>query len=98
MTNQDHPSPLDWREYVEMNPRVADGKPVVKGTTLTVESIFQELATGQSISSTIERHSELNHQIVQALFALVAQSVHTTYPGPTPDDFYDGPEWTIVSL
>jgi uncharacterized protein (DUF433 family) len=35
--------------YVEVNPKVMLGKPVIRGTRITVENILERLGAGESI-------------------------------------------------
>ncbi|MBI3847138.1 MAG: DUF433 domain-containing protein, partial [Planctomycetes bacterium] len=37
---------MDWRKRIVMNPKVMVGKPVIKGTRITVELIVDLLARG----------------------------------------------------
>jgi uncharacterized protein (DUF433 family) len=95
--NGEAPIEIDWREFIHADPRIADGKPVVKGTDLAVEGVLQELATGRTIAETIRRYPALTKETMRAIFELAAQSVHRRHPGPTPDDFFEGPEWIEVA-
>jgi uncharacterized protein (DUF433 family) len=38
-----------WEERIEINPRVMLGKPVIKGTRLTVELILERLQSGETV-------------------------------------------------
>ncbi len=40
---------MDYKQYIERNPKVMLGKPVLKGTRITVEHIIRKLADGYSI-------------------------------------------------
>ena len=37
---------MTWQLYIERNPEVLTGKPVIKGTRLSVELIMRKLAGG----------------------------------------------------
>jgi uncharacterized protein (DUF433 family) len=39
---------MNWREHIEQRPDVMLGKPVIKGTRLTVEMILEKLGNGAS--------------------------------------------------
>ena len=39
---------MDWKGHIEINPAVMTGKPVIKGTRITVEHIVWCLASGWS--------------------------------------------------
>lgn len=47
-------------ERIEVNPDVMVGKPVIKGTRLTVEQIMRELADGMTDSDIIAAHPRLS--------------------------------------
>ena len=40
---------MDYKQYIERNPEVMLGKPVIKGTRITVEHLIRKLADGYSI-------------------------------------------------
>lgn len=48
------------------NPRVMMGKPVIAGTRLTVESILEKLAAGETIDQILEAHPRLTREAVYA--------------------------------
>ena len=39
-------SNMEWHIYIEQNPKIMLGKPVIKGTRLTVELILEKLGDG----------------------------------------------------
>ena len=42
---------MNWQDYIEVRPEVAMGKPIFKGTRLTVEFILEQLeAKEQSLT------------------------------------------------
>jgi uncharacterized protein (DUF433 family) len=59
---------MDYNKYIERNPEIMLGKPIIKGTRITVEIIMRKLAGGFSIDKLIEAYPHLNSsQIFAAL-------------------------------
>ncbi len=58
------------------------GKPVIKGTRITVELVLEKLSAGESIENLLEAHPQLNKEQIQAALAFAAQSLKgdTIYP------------------
>jgi uncharacterized protein (DUF433 family) len=46
-------------DRIEINPRVMFGKPVIKGTRITVEHILRKLAAGLTVTEIIHDHPHL---------------------------------------
>jgi uncharacterized protein (DUF433 family) len=55
-------------ERITTNPAVMAGKPVIKGTRLTVEYILNLLAHGASIGDILEEYDGLSPEDIQACF------------------------------
>ena len=53
-------------ERIEVNPAVMFGKPVIKGTRLTVEHIVGELEQGMSVTDILEAHPRLTEADITA--------------------------------
>jgi len=43
------------------------GKPVIAGTRITVESILEKLAAGETVEQLLEAHPRLTREAVQAV-------------------------------
>lgn len=58
------------------------GKPVVRGTRITVESILERLAAGESVEQLLESHPRLTREAVLAAidFAAKALRADVVYP------------------
>lgn len=65
---------MDWRPYIEQRPDVMLGKPVIKGTRLTVESILERLGDGWPASDVLAAYPDLRPEHLQA-----AQSYAAAY-------------------
>jgi uncharacterized protein (DUF433 family) len=59
-------------ERIETNPKIMFGKPVVKGTRITVEQILRKLATGMTTEQIIEEHPHLALADIRAAEAYAA--------------------------
>jgi uncharacterized protein (DUF433 family) len=55
-------------DLIVSNPNVMMGKPVVKGTRITVELILTKLAGGETVEQILEAHPRLTREGVQAAF------------------------------
>lgn len=53
-------------ERIELNPRVCNGKPVVKGTRIPVTVILEHIATGEPWEKIIGNYPELTIEDIQA--------------------------------
>lgn len=51
---------------IEINPDIMFGKPVIKGTRITVEQILHKLGGGMSIDSIIKDHPHLKVEDIYA--------------------------------
>jgi uncharacterized protein (DUF433 family) len=47
---------VNWRERIEINPDVMTGKPVIKGTRLTVDHVIELLAEGWTAAQITEEY------------------------------------------
>jgi uncharacterized protein (DUF433 family) len=61
------------QERIEVNPKVMMGKPVVKGTRLTVEHLMRELAGGMSVAEVLDAHPRLTAADLEAAQAFADQ-------------------------
>ena len=59
-------------ERIEINPAIMFGKPVVKGTRITVELLLRKLAGGMTIPEILEDHPHLTPDDVYAAAAFAA--------------------------
>jgi len=62
----------DWTPYIEQDPEVMMGKPVLKGTRLTVEHVLRELGSGQSEAEILAGYPRLTIEHVRAAQAYAA--------------------------
>ena len=51
---------MNWQDYIEQRPDVMLGKPVFKGTRLTVEHVLSELGQGTPEADLLRSHPRLS--------------------------------------
>ncbi len=73
---------IDYTQIIEVNPKVMLGKPVIKGTRLTVELVLEELSAGKSHQALLEAYPRLTETAIKAALAFAADSIkgEKTYP------------------
>jgi uncharacterized protein (DUF433 family) len=59
-------------ERIEINPNVMFGKPVIKGTRITVEHLLRKLAGGMTVEEILTDHPHLSPDDVYAAAAFAA--------------------------
>jgi uncharacterized protein (DUF433 family) len=59
-------------ERITRDPAVMLGKPVVRGTRITVEHILREIALGATVSELVDQHPRLTEEDVRAALTYAA--------------------------
>ncbi len=65
-------------ERITLNPKVMVGKPVIRGTRLTVEYILNLLAHGATVSEILEEYTGLTPEDIQACLLFATKSLANT--------------------
>jgi len=73
---------MNTTEYVVADPEVMLGKPVIRGTRITVELILEKLAAGESVEQVHEAHPRLTREAVLAALAFAAESMKAEVAHP----------------
>jgi len=60
---------------IEINPKIMLGKPVIKGTRLTLEIILEKLAYGQTEEQIIKDYPFLTSEDIKAAILYAARSI-----------------------
>ena len=67
---------MDWRQRIEVNPAVLVGKPVVRGTCLSVEHVLGMMAADVPEVDILRDHPRLSHEDILACLAYAAESLN----------------------
>ncbi|MBS1487422.1 MAG: DUF433 domain-containing protein [Bacteroidetes bacterium] len=65
----------DWKKFISSDPKIMLGKPVIKGTRITVELILEKLAEGETIEQIIESHPHISRKAIYACILFAKDSV-----------------------
>jgi len=65
-------------ERIELNPRVCDGKPVIKGTRIPVTVILEQIADGETWDAMLAGYPELKKEDIQAALLYARASIDHT--------------------
>ncbi|MDZ8053626.1 MAG: DUF433 domain-containing protein [Aulosira sp. ZfuVER01] len=65
-------------ERIVLNPKVLAGKPIIKGTRLSVEYILNLLAYGASFAEILEEYDGLSPEDIQACILFASKSLSNT--------------------
>ena len=55
-------------DRIELNPRICDGKPVIKGTRIPISVILELIAEGKSWQAILDGYPELTRDDIYAAF------------------------------
>lgn len=68
---------MDWRDRIVAHPDVLVGKPVIKGTRISVELVMDLLAGGYTTDQIIQQYDHLRREDIQACLAYAKDIVHS---------------------
>ena len=73
-------------ELIHSDPSIMMGKPVIAGTRITVESVLERLAAGESVEQLVDAHPRLTREAVYAALDFAAKVLRSdvVYPVPEP--------------
>jgi uncharacterized protein (DUF433 family) len=66
---------MDWRDHIHSDPEILGGKPVIRGTRITVELILEYLADGASLNDVLKAYPHLDEKSVRAAIAFAHEII-----------------------
>ena len=67
---------------IESNPKIMVGKPVIRGTRITVELILDKLAAGETVEQILDDYPHLTREGIRAALEFAAKSVRFDHVTP----------------
>ncbi|MDZ4822091.1 MAG: DUF433 domain-containing protein [Flavobacteriales bacterium] len=62
-------------DHIEINPEVMMGKPVIRGTRITVQSILEKLGAGEKEEDILQDYPKLTQESIKAALIYAAHHV-----------------------
>ena len=62
---------IDWRNHIASDSEILRGKPIVKGTRLSVEFLVERLADGWTEAEIMESYPNITKDSINAIYAYV---------------------------
>ena len=66
---------MDWQERIIVDPEVLVGKPVIKGTRISVEFVIDLLARGWTVDQILREFEHLKPEDIQACLAYASEII-----------------------
>jgi len=64
---------MNWKAHIHSNPKILLGKPVIKGTRISVKFVLGLFSEGWTQQQVIENYPTLNPESIQAVFAFATE-------------------------
>ena len=72
-------------QYIQSDPSIMMGKPVIVGTRITVELILEKLGAGETVDQMLAAHPRLTREAVAAALTFAAQVLRSDVVYPVPE-------------
>ena len=60
---------------ITSDPKIMMGKPIIRGTRITVELVLEKLAAGETIEQILSEHPRLTSEGIRAAIAFAAEAL-----------------------
>ncbi len=66
---------MKMAEFIQLDPAVMLGKPVIRGTRITVELLLRKLAEGASEDGLLKAYPQLSREAIRAAVEYAAETI-----------------------
>jgi len=66
---------MNWQTRITLNPEILVGKPIIKGTRLSVEFIIDLLSQGWSTNEILRNYPGISTEDIQACLSYASESL-----------------------
>ncbi len=73
---------VNWHTYIVSDPTILLGKPVVKGTRISVELVIERLSHGETFDQIMESYPNLSRESILACLSYASASLKSEVEYP----------------
>ena len=66
---------MQYNDFIERNPAVLGGKPIIAGTRIAVELIVRKMTNGYSVEALLKNYPHLTQEQITACMAYAADVI-----------------------
>lgn len=70
---------MDWKEIIISDKEILLGKPIIKGTRISVELILELFENGWSEENILKNYPHISHIHIQAVFAYLKDCMQNEF-------------------
>jgi len=74
----------NWKDKITVDPNILAGKPIIKGTRITVEFILDLLANDWTVESILENYPQLKKEDITAVLKYATEILKEEKVYPLP--------------
>ena len=67
---------MNWRSYIVSDKEILRGKPVIKGTRISVELVLELLADGRTEAQLLQSYPNITAEDLKSVFAYLRDGMH----------------------
>ncbi len=64
---------MNWKDRITVDPKILVGKPIIRGTRISVELLLERLADGWSMEQILESYPRITREDVLAALSFVTE-------------------------
>ncbi len=68
---------MNWRERITVDPNILVGKPIIKGTRISVEFVVDLLGRGWTMEQILHEYDHLKREDLQACLAYASEALRS---------------------
>jgi uncharacterized protein (DUF433 family) len=69
---------MTYTDRIELNPKVCNGKPIIKGTRIPVSVILEQIAQGETWDDLLKGYPELEKEDIKSALLYARASIEHT--------------------
>lgn len=64
---------MDWKDHIEADDQILGGKPILKGTRISIEHVINLFASGWTEKQILQNYPSISPKALQAVFIYIQE-------------------------